>query len=163
MNQALNAAVWRARWAALGARERRLVQVAGVLVAAALLWWVGLAPALRTLREAPAQHAALEASVARMRALAGQAGALKAAPQVNRDDALRALEASVRAQLGAQGQLGVSGDRATVVLRGVQPQALASWLAQARANAHVLPVQARLTRGPSGWDGSVVLGLPAAP
>ena len=82
---------------------------------------------------------------------------------MNRDDALRALEASVRAQLGAQGQLGVSGDRATVVLRGVQPQALASWLAQARANAHVLPVQARLTRGPSGWDGSVVLGLPAAP
>jgi len=39
----------RARWAALELRERRMVAIAAALVALALLWWVALAPALRTL------------------------------------------------------------------------------------------------------------------
>ena len=38
-----------AAWARLDARERRLVAIAATVVGLALLWWVGLAPALRTL------------------------------------------------------------------------------------------------------------------
>ena len=34
-------------WRELPAREQRLVAIAGVVVALALLWWVALAPALR--------------------------------------------------------------------------------------------------------------------
>ncbi|WP_225981021.1 type II secretion system protein GspM, partial [Paracidovorax avenae] len=58
----------RARWKTLAPREQSLVLAAGTVVAVALLWWVALAPALRTLREAPAQHAALDAQLQRMQA-----------------------------------------------------------------------------------------------
>ena len=48
------------RWAALQPREKTLVLASAVLVLAALLWWLALAPALKTLRAAPQQHQALE-------------------------------------------------------------------------------------------------------
>ena len=47
------------RWKALAPREQNLVLAAGTVVALALLWWVAMAPALGTLRTAPARHAAL--------------------------------------------------------------------------------------------------------
>ncbi|WP_225976039.1 type II secretion system protein GspM, partial [Paracidovorax avenae] len=70
----------RARWKTLAPREQSLVLAAGTVVAVALLWWVALAPALRTLREAPAQHAALDAQLQRMQALQSEALQLQAAP-----------------------------------------------------------------------------------
>jgi type II secretory pathway component PulM len=39
-----------ARWAQLAPREKLLVGTAAAVVGVALLWWVGLAPALQTLR-----------------------------------------------------------------------------------------------------------------
>ena len=42
----------KARWATLEVRERRMVYAAAALVALALLWWIALAPALRTLSAA---------------------------------------------------------------------------------------------------------------
>ena len=39
--------------------------------------------------------------------------------------------------------------------------ALAQWLAQLRTAARVVPTQAQLRRGAEGWDGTVVLALPA--
>jgi len=171
-----------ARWAALAPRERRLAGWAAVLVAAALLWWVALAPALRTLGAAPAEHARLDAQLQRMSTLAAQAKALQSAPKANRDDAARALEGSVRQQLGPNAQLGNAGasEGATVMLRGVPADVLAPWLAQARGNARALPREAHLTRSqqpapaPAGatagnadespkvrWDGTLVMSLPA--
>ena len=38
-----------------------------------LLWWVGLAPALRTLGQAPEKHVRLDRELAQMQSLAGQA------------------------------------------------------------------------------------------
>lgn len=151
--------------AGLSARERRLVTLAAAVVLLGLLWWLAVAPALQTLREAPARHAALDAQLTRMQQLARTAESLRAASagaQPGRDEALRALDAATAA-LGATGQVSVLGDRATLTLRGAPPQALAQWLAQVRINARLLPLESQLARdgGTGGWSGSVVLGGPA--
>lgn len=181
----------KARWAALDARERRLVAGAATLVALALLWWIALAPALRTLAAAPAEHARLDAQLQQMATLQNRAKALQSQPRLNRDDALRALETSVRDGLGASNaQLMTAGGdgAATVSLRAAPAPTLAQWLAQARGNAHAVPREVHLTRAPTStpastpaaaaatspggkdaakppvvrWDGTVVMALPAA-
>ena len=63
----------KARWALLAPREKLLVAAAAALVAVALLWWVAVAPALGTLRAAPARHAALDAQLQRMQSLQAEA------------------------------------------------------------------------------------------
>ena len=150
-----------ARWQSLQGRERRLIGTATALVGLALVWWVALAPALQILRSAPAQHALLDGQLMTLRTLAGEAAWLKAQPRLGYDDAVRALETSVKLRLGATGQLSVIGERATVTLKGTSPEALAQWLTQARSNARALPADARLTRVGTGWDGTLVLSLPA--
>lgn len=149
-----------ARWQTLAPRERSAVLLAAAVVGAAVLWWVALAPALRVLASAPAQQQRVGAQLQQMRALADEARALQSQPRLSPDDALRALETSVRARLGAQAQISAVGDRVTVTLRGVPPDVLAAWLAHARSVARALPVEARLQRGSAGWDGSLVLQLP---
>lgn len=154
----------RARWDLLAPRERTFIALAGAVVLLALLWWVLLGPALATLRQADAQHRALDVQLQTMRGLQSEAMALQGQPKLAHDDALRALEASVRQRLGATAQLTVAGERATLTLKGADPDALARWLTQARVNARALPAEARLTRSagtPARWDGALVLTLPA--
>lgn len=170
----------RARWAALAMRERRLVGGAIALVALALVWWIALAPALRTLSSAPAEHAQLDAQLQQMATLQNRAKALQSQPRLARDDALRALETSVREGLGAGNAqlMTAGGDGATVTLRATPASTVAQWLAQARGNAHAVPREVHLTRAPSTpppagskdaapqlpqvrWEGTVVMALPA--
>ncbi|MDN6886164.1 type II secretion system protein GspM [Variovorax sp. CAN2819] len=175
----------KARWATLEVRERRMVYAAAALVALALLWWIALAPALRTLSAASAEHAQLDAQLQQMATLQARAKALQSQPRLNRDDAMRALETSVREGLGASNaQLMASGGdgAATVSLRAAPATNLAQWLGQARGNAHAVPREVHLTRAPASspasssapaakdapktpqvrWDGTVVMALPAA-
>jgi general secretion pathway protein M len=169
-----------ARWATLGSREQRLVVIACVLVGAALLWWVALAPAWQTVRSAPAQHALVDAQLQSMRALAAEATTLRAQRALSYEESLRNLDSSVKQTLGAGASLSVSDSRASVTLKGVSANALAQWLSQARVNARVVPSEARLQRSmasaPSSgasaasagggansnatWDGMLVLALP---
>jgi general secretion pathway protein M len=148
-------------WVRLAPREQALVAGAAGLVALALLWWLLLAPPLAVLGAAAAQHRVLDEQLQRMAALQSQAEALKSQPRQTQDEAVRLLEATVRQQLGLTARMAIVGDRVTVTLAGATPQALGSWLAQARTNARVLPAEARLARNPAGlWDGTLVLGLP---
>ena len=154
-----------AAWAGLHARERRLIAVAVGIVVAALLWWLALAPALGTLRRADAQRQTMQVQAQQMQGLAREAQALKALPRITQDEALRALEAATRQRLGTGAQLSVVGDRANLVLKDTPAEALAAWLADARANARAAPVEARLTRSgapgaPVLWSGTLSLGLP---
>jgi general secretion pathway protein M len=157
----------RSYWASLAAREQRLVSIAAALVGAALLWWLALAPALRTLRSAEAQHAQADAQLQTMQALAGEAASLRGQRVLGYDEALRNLENSVKQTLGAGATLSVSEGRASITLRGVSADALALWLGQARSNARVVPNELRLQRsvstsgGATAWDGMLVLALPA--
>lgn len=148
----------------LSPRERKAVLIALWIVGLGLLWWLAVAPALATLREAPARHARLDAQLGQMQRMAATANALRSeasAQPPGRDEVLRALEAAT-ASLGATAQLSVLGDRATVTMRGTPPAGLAQWLAQVRINARLLPLETQLTRDPatSGWNGTVVLSGP---
>lgn len=154
----------RDRWDTLAARERRLVGVAGVVAAAALLWWLALAPALATLRGAEQQHQALDAQLQNMLALKAEATQLQTQTSAAGEDSRRALEASLKQAFGAQASSQVAGERATVNLKRVSSSALANWLVDVRANARLLPAEVRLLRSaapaPEFWDGSLVLNFP---
>lgn len=157
----MNASELKLQWARLAPRERRLAAGAAGLVAVALLWWLALAPPLAVVRTAETQHRSLDAQVQRMVGLQAQAQALQSQPRQTAEEASRLLEATVRQQLGTTARMSISGERVTVTLGGTSPEALAQWLTQARTNARVLPVEARLARNPAGlWDGTLVLALP---
>jgi general secretion pathway protein M len=150
-----------ARWQQTPKREQRLLLAAGAVLALALLWWVAVAPAWRLLKAAPQQHVALDAQLHQMQSLQAQAQALRAQPVITASVARSALDGAMK-PMGAGGQMVVQAQRVTVTLKGVSPQALAQWLAAARQNARMAPLEAHLTRTPSGgWDGTLVLQLPA--
>lgn len=161
-----------ARWVAplqaaharLAPREQRAVTLAAWVLGLGLVWWLAVAPALSTLRQAPERHARIDAQLSQMRSMAASAESLRAqntASPIGRDDALRALEQAT-AGLSGTAQLAVLGDRATVTLRGTAPTALAQWLAQVRINARLLPLETKLTRDAAtgGWNGTLVLSGP---
>lgn len=149
-------------WAALAPRDRWLLGSAFAVALLAALWWVAVAPALDTLRNAESRHRSLDAQLQTMRALAAEAGRLQALPRINSDDSRKALALAVKQRLGGTAQLAVAGERATVTLKGASAEALAQWLAEARSNARTLPTEAHLSvnAAGAGWDGSVVLALP---
>ncbi len=157
----------RTQWQGLPPRQRLLLAGAMGILLATLLGWRVLAPALATLRTAPAQHQALDTQLAVMRQLQAQALAMREAtqalPPLGREEAQRALEATVRQHLGEAARLSLSPERATLTLSGVSGQALAQWLTQARIEARTLPTEARLDRQANGlWQGQMTLAIPAS-
>lgn len=139
----------RQRWQALAPREQNLLRAGAALVAAALLWWLALAPALHTLRTAPARHAQLDAQLQHMLALQHEARQLQGTPRAAPDNAARALQSAVAERLGAGARLALAEGRATVTLQGTPADALAPWLAQVRSNAKVVPQEVHLVRSSS--------------
>lgn len=163
------------RWAALASRERVLVGGAIALIAVSLLWWVGISPALKQLRQARAAAPAIDAQLQLMRSQSAEATSLKAQRALSYDESLRSLENSVKT-LGTGSTLSVSDARASISLRAVSGDALAQWLAQVRANARLVPSELRLKQTATSsatsaapaslplaptWEGTIVLGLPA--
>jgi type II secretory pathway component PulM len=53
----------RGRWNTLNPRERSLIAGAVLVLALATIWWIGLAPALKTLAQADARQRSLDAPV----------------------------------------------------------------------------------------------------
>ena len=146
-------------WQGMAVRERRLVLVAAALVAAASIWWVLLAPALRTLRQAPAEKAAVAEQLAHMRSLQSQAAALQKQPALSSADSQGQLTA-LAAQLLGEHSIVWQGKQANVTLHNVPPQRLGQWLAQARSQARAIAQQAQLEYSSAGWNGSMVMRLP---
>ena len=116
-----------ARWQKLAAREQNLLLGASAVLSLALLWWLALAPALATLRSAPARHAQLDAQLQQMQALQPEAQQLQNAPQLRTADARRRTMQRWWAGLGLAG-VGLAGaivaaTAATVIL----PRSDAGW------------------------------------
>ncbi len=141
---------------ALPPRERRAVAIAAAVIGIALVWMVGVAPALRTLDQAPAQINALDAQLQTMQGLAAEARELRGVAPVSAGQAALALQ-SATDRLGAAGRITVQGDRATLSLTGVTGEGLRAWLAEARSGARARPVEAQLTRGPQGYSGTLTV------
>lgn len=151
-------AVLRARWAGLAPRERQLIGAAALAVGLLLLWLLLLRPAIAVLRTAPDRIQAQTVELTAMRALAQEAKTLQDTTPVAPAQAAQALKAATE-RLGPHATLAVTGNRATLNLQGVAPQALQAWLVEARAGAHARPVDAQLQQGPSGWQGQLVVSL----
>lgn len=149
-------------WAQRAPREKTILRFAALLVAAALLWSVALAPALRTVRAFDAKHAAQEAQLQAMLRLQAQAQGLQAQPRLSPAAATQALQTSVQQAFGPKADLSSNAGNVTVTLRGVSADALALWLANARVEARASPIQARLTRTGDTWSGTLQMGLPAS-
>ena len=135
-----------ARWKALAPREQNLVLAAGGIVALALVWWVALAPALATLRQAPELHRKLDLQLQHMQRLQAEAQQLQAQPQTSPSDAVGALRTALTQRLGTAAQMNVLGDRVTVTLKAAPADAPAEWLALARTNARAVTADAPLAR-----------------
>ncbi|WP_338416794.1 type II secretion system protein GspM [uncultured Sphaerotilus sp.] len=147
------------RWQALAPRERLGATLGAGLVLVFLLWTLGVQPALKTLRTAPVQQAALDAQLAQMQRLAAEAVELRALPPVDPAQADAALQSATE-RLGAAARLQRSGERVSVTFTSVEPAAMMGWLAEVRAAARVRVVEAQLGRTGNGYSGSVVLTLP---
>ena len=147
------------RWSALAQRERRLVLAAVALLGAALLWWLALAPAWRTLRAAPAQIEALDGQLQQMQRLATEVRELRAMPGIELPQAQAAFTAAAQ-RLGDKARFTLQGERATIELTGLDGQTLGGWLAEVRLSARARVVEAQLNRTPQGgYRGKLVLAL----
>jgi len=157
----------RTYWNTLATRERTLVLAAALTIGVALAWQLLLAPALKTLRQAPARHAALDSQWQRMQALQAQAQQLQQAPKSHQSETRKVLQSSLTQHFGNSAQLAISGQQATVTLTQAPAAALSHWLAHTRSITHAVPIQAQLTRSNPGteaaahWNGTLVLTLPA--
>jgi|APIni6443716594_1056825.scaffolds.fasta_scaffold918315_1 general secretion pathway protein M len=152
----------RAWWAALPVRERRLVGAAAAVVVAFLAWVLAVQPALRTLREAPAQLETLDAQLQTMQRLAGEARELRTASPLGAAQSSVALKAASD-RLGDKARLSVQGERAVLTLNGVGSEALRNWLAEVRSGARARPIEAQLSRGPQGFTGTLTLAIGGTP
>jgi len=114
-------AAWKAplvaKWRALSERDRRAAGLAGAAIVLLLVWWIGVQPALRTVREAPAQLDRLDAQLQTMQRQAAEAAELRGTAPLTAAQSTAALQAAT-ARLGARGRLVVAGERATLTVNG---------------------------------------------
>lgn len=150
---------WRARWRRMARRERRLVTAASVVIGVALVWMLGVQPAWRSLRDTPAQIDAVEFQLQQMQRQAAESQELRKLPTVKPAQAEAALRGATE-RLGTNARLTLQGDRATLTLSGIPGEALAAWLGEVRSAARARPDEAKLSHGPNGYSGSVLLTLP---
>lgn len=158
----------RTRWQQLAAREQSLLLAAGAVVALALLWSLAVAPALRSLRTAPARHAQADQQLQHMLKMQAQAQQLRQhAPSQQMGDTQALLQKSLQAELGASARMQWLGNRAQVTLTAAPAPALARWLAQVRDNTHASASEMKLSRvaasaaeATTRWSGSLMLDLP---
>ena len=155
-------AAWKAplvaRWRALSERDRLAATIAGAAIALLLVWWIGVQPALRTVRAAPAQLDRLDAQLQAMQRQAAEAAELRATAPITAAQSTAALQAAT-ARLGQRGRLVVAGERATLTLNGATGAQLRDWLSEARSGARARPLQAQLTRSPQGYSGTLIVAV----
>lgn len=165
MNANVQQAV-RNRWQALNARERRGVALALTVLGCAIVWWALVAPALRTLRQAPEQHLALQAQLAQMQGLQAQARTMQARAALDPATATAHLQAAA-SRLGPNTRVVVQGDQVTLNIQGASASAMTEWMLQLQSAEALQPTQLRLQRSGTApnvtWSGTVLFQLPGAP
>jgi general secretion pathway protein M len=148
-------------WQARAPRERQLIVVMTVSVVILLAWLVLIQPALRILREAPAELDRLDQQMQQMQLAASEMQGLRAASPVPTEQASTALRAAT-SQLGSSAKLAIQGDRAVLTFTGIQGDALRGWLGEARSAARARPVEAQMVKAATGYSGSITVSLGGA-
>ena len=147
------------RWLAMQPRERQVSGGAAALGLLALLYFVGLRPALHTLNRAPTELHDLDAQIMTMRHLAIEASGLHAKPMPAPMEVQMALKGATD-RLGETAHLSIQADRATLTVNAASGEALGAWLEEVRVAARARPVQASLQQvGLGRYNGSIVVGL----
>ena len=149
-------------WLARTTRERRAVIVVVGVLGALLVWSLLVQPAWRSTRAAPPVLDQLDGELQQMQRIAAESRLLRAVAPVSPTQAGAALKAATE-RLGDKAKLNLQGDRATLSLTGISPEALRAWLVEARSGARARPVDATLQRGPAGFTGSITVTLGATP
>ena len=149
-------------WRSRAARERQALTLMALVSALFIGWSVLIGPALRSVREAPARLDRLDAQLQQVQRSAAESVALRNNAPVSTAQAGLALKAASD-RLGERARLSVQGDRASLVLTGVDADALRAWLLEARNGARARPVEAQLQRDPRGYSGTLSLTLGGAP
>jgi general secretion pathway protein M len=146
------------RWRGLSPRDRSLAAFGAAILMGYAAWSLGIAPALKTLRQAPVQLAALDGELQAMQRLAAEAATLKAQPPLPPSQAAAALKAASD-RLGDAARISVQGERAVLTFKGLGADALQQWLGEVREGARARPVEAQFTRDVNGFAGSVTVTL----
>lgn len=155
-------ATLQAQWAGLAARERTALTLAAAVMGLALLWWVAIAPAWRTLQEVPARIDRQGLQLQTLQQLAAEATELRTQAPVSSAQAGAALE-SASARYGARISLQRLGDQATANVRDLTGNELRDWLAEVRSTARARATDVQLTRNGQGYTGTLVLSLGGRP
>lgn len=162
---AARAAAWRQQagelWRARPTRDRTAIAVMASVLGAFLLWTLGVAPAWRTLQTAPAQIEALDTQLLHMRTMAAEVRELRNTAPIAAAQAGVAMKAAAERH-GDKVRLTLQADRALVTFTGASPEQVRALLVEARSAARARPVEAQLTRGPTGFNGTLVLSLGAS-
>ncbi|HEX6722024.1 MAG TPA: type II secretion system protein GspM [Burkholderiaceae bacterium] len=147
-----------AAWRARPPRDRLALSVMALVLGIFLVWVVLVAPAISTLRSAPAQLEALDVQLLQMRGMAAEVHDLRNATPVPAAQAGLAIKAAAERQ-GDKVRLSLQNERALLTLQNASPEQVRALLVEARNAARARPIEAQLTRGPTGFSGTLVLSL----
>lgn len=147
-------------WRARSPRDRLLIGVMAAVLGAFVVWTLAIAPAWRTLRDAPAQLAALDTQLLQMRTQAAEVRELRNTTPIAPAQAGVALKAAAERH-GDKVRLTLQGERALLTFQGASPEQVRALLVEARSAARARPVEAQLTRSAAGFNGTLVLSLGA--
>lgn len=145
-------------WRSRAPRERQLIAAGTIALALLVVWMIAVQPALRTLRETPAELDRLDAQWQQMQLAALESATLRSASPVPPAQASEALRAATE-RLGGKGKIALQGDRAVLTFSGVPFEALRNWLGEVRSAARARPVEAQLLKGASGYSGSISIAM----
>jgi len=149
-------------WRSRAPRERQLIAAGAIALAALLVWLIAVQPALKTLRETPAELDRLDLQLQQMQLAAFESAGLRSASPVPPAQASEAVRAATE-RLGGKGKVALQGDRAVLTFSGVPFEAVRNWLGEVRSAARARPVEAQLLKGASGYSGSITITLAGNP
>ena len=146
-------------WQERAPRERALIVLALVALAALTLWQTTVAPAWRLWSRPAALVQAPEQALATMRRLQTQAQALRQQPRMNTAQSRQAVGQSAQA-LGAR-LSGEQGQTLLIELPATSAAAVFGWLETLGPQTGARVVQASLQQAEPGlWSGRITLELP---
>ncbi len=146
-------------WQERAPRERALIVLALVALAALTLWQTTVAPAWRLWSRPAALVQAPEQALATMRQLQTQAQALRQQPRMNTAQSRQAVSQSAQA-LGAR-LSGEQGQTLLIELPATSAAAVFGWLETLGPQTGARVVQASLQQAEPGlWSGCITLELP---